>query len=236
MVCALTLHKAMAKRVIRDHRLPTPDFVLVESPADITGIRLRPPLIAKPVAEGTSKGITTCSVIRSTALLRQICLGLLEDYGQPVLVERFLPGREFTTGIVGTGAAARAVGTIEVLLRPGADADVYSYRNKEHCEELVQYRLLEEAPLRATVEQLAVSSWRALGCRDAGRVDIRCDAGGRPQFLEANPLAGLHPEHSDLPIICALRQIPYRDLMRWIIGSAAERIQERGSERISSAA
>ncbi len=234
LVCAVTLHKAVAKRVIRDHGLPTPDFALVESMEDLARIDMLLPLFAKPVAEGTSKGITTASVIRRRADLRRVCRELLETYREPVLVETFLPGREFTAGMIGTGASARVAGIMEVVLRPGADAEVYSYRNKEHCEELVQYRLLEEPDLGEAVGRLALDCWRALDCRDGGRVDIRCDWQGKPHFLEANPLAGMNPEHSDLPIICALRGIPYRDLMRWIIDSAAERIPAR--RRVSSAA
>ena len=234
LVCAVTLHKATAKRIVRDHGLPTPDFALVEDAADIGRIDLPLPLFAKPVAEGTSKGVTAASVIRRRTDLRRLCLELLATYREPVLIETFLPGREFTAGVIGTGAAARAVGTMEVVLRPHADAEVYSYRNKEHCEELVQYRLLEEPALRESVEDLALSCWRALGCRDAGRVDIRCDRDGRPQFLEVNPLAGMHPRHSDLPLICTLRGIPYRDLVGWIVESAATRLPAQ--RRVSTAA
>jgi D-alanine-D-alanine ligase len=151
-----------------------------------------------------------------------------------VLVERFVPGREFTAGMLGSGAAARVIGTMEVVLRPQADADVYTYRNKEHCEELVEYRLLGELGLRKAVEALALQCWRALDCRDAGRVDIRCERDGRPQFLEANPLAGMHPVHSDLPIICTLRGIPYRDLLAGIVESASARLSSRRS--VSTAA
>ncbi len=234
LVCAVTLHKATAKRIVRDHGLATPDFVLVEDAAGIGHIDLPLPLFAKPVAEGTSKGVTAASVIRRRGALRRVCLDLLSTYGEPVLVETFLPGREFTAAVIGTGAAARVVGTVEVLLRPGADAEVYSYRNKEHCEELVHYRLLEEPALREAVERLALACWRALGCRDAGRVDIRCDRQGQPQFLEVNPLAGMHPRHSDLPMICAMCGVSYRDLVAWIIESAATRVP--AERRVSTAA
>jgi D-alanine-D-alanine ligase len=234
LVCAVTLHKATAKRVVRDHGLPTPAFALVEREDDVARVDLPLPLFVKPVAEGTSKGITVASVIRSRSRLRRACLELLEAYSQPVLVETFLPGREFTAGIVGTGGDARVVGTMEVLLQPGADANVYSYRNKEHCEELVRYVLLREEGLREAVESLALDCWRALGCRDGGRIVVRCVADARAQFLVAFPLAGMHPQHSDLPIICSLCGIPNDDLMRWIVESAAARMPDR--RRVSSAA
>ena len=98
--------------------------------------------------------------------------------------------------------------------------------NKENCEKLVEYRLVtaEEDPVVQEAEEIAVLAWRILGCRDGGRIDLRCDAGGRPQFIEVNPLAGIHPAHSDLPIICTKKGIPYRTLIDEIVRSASARI------------
>jgi D-alanine-D-alanine ligase len=126
-------------------------------------------------------------------------------------------------GLVGTGTDAEAIGTMEVHLGPKADPGVYTFDNKEHWEGRVSYSLLNEEPLRTAVEALAVSAWRALGCRDGGRLDIRLDAAGVPGFLEANPLAGLNPGHSDLPFICRFKGIPYDELIRRIVVSAATR-------------
>jgi D-alanine-D-alanine ligase len=226
LVLALSLHKGMTKHVIRDHGLATPSFVVIEDPAQARKVRLPMPLFAKPVAEGTSKGVDTHSKITSLAALESVCAALIAEYAEPVLVETYLPGREFTVGILGTAAAARAIGTLEVHLRPEADAEVYSYRNKEQCESLVDYTLLGEPMLAVAVEGLALRAWRALGCRDAGRVDIRLDARGVPNFIEANPLAGLHPDHSDLPILCKLRGVSYRELIAGILDSACLRLPE----------
>ncbi|HEX6995299.1 MAG TPA: D-alanine--D-alanine ligase [Gammaproteobacteria bacterium] len=223
LVCALTLHKAMAKHVARGCGVPTPDFALVSSPEEAAAVALEPPLFVKPVAEGTSKGITAASLVRSKAELVSTCAALLREHRQPVLVERFLPGREFTVGILGTGTGARALATLEVRLRAGADEGVYSYRNKAHWRELVEYRLLETGALRADVEQVALAAWRCLGCRDAGRVDVRLDEHGAPQMLEINPLAGLTPGHSDLPIMAELAGIDYRSLIGAIVECARER-------------
>ena len=154
--------------------------------------------------------------------LAEACAALIGRYHQPVLVETYLPGREFTVGIVGTGDKARVIGVMEVSLRPGADADAYSWRNKEECESLVTYRRVKGA-VAGQAGELALACWRGLECRDAGRVDLRCDAAGQPQFLEVNPLAGLHPEHSDLPILCSLVGLPYVKLIERIVASALER-------------
>jgi len=125
-------------------------------------------------------------------------------------------------GIVGTGHDAEAIGALEIQLLEKAEANAYSYQNKEYCEELVKYVLVEDA-LAEQAKALALAAWRGLGCRDAGRVDLRADAAGQLRFLEANPLAGLHPQHSDLPILCTLRGIPYVQLIERIVRSALSR-------------
>ena len=225
LVMSLTLHKAMTKRVIRDAGLPTSNFAMVVQSGDALKVDFPPPFFVKPVAEGTGKGVSPASIVRYQNDLAAACHKLIATYDQPVLVERFLPGREFTVGIIGSGADAAVLGTIEVHLRASAEPDVYSYVNKEHCEELVEYRLVrskDASPVKEA-EDTALRAWQVLGCRDAGRVDLRCDDKGRPQFMEVNPLAGLHPQHSDLPIICNLLGIPYVQLIERIVASAAQR-------------
>lgn len=223
LVCALTLHKGMTKDVVRAAGVATPDYAVVGEPADLDRIGLAFPLFAKPIAEGTGKGVHANSKINDPSQLREVCLSLLRQYRQPVLVERFLPGREFTVGLLGTGRRATAVATLEIELLPGSDAEVYSYRNKENCEELVRYRLLAAGKLRREVEALALRAWRALGCRDAGRIDVRLDEHGRAHFIEVNPLAGIHPEHSDLPIMATMAGIGYPKLIGAIMKSALAR-------------
>lgn len=227
LVMALTLHKGMTKRVIRDARLLTPDFAVIDSAADLEQVRFDGPWFVKPIAEGTGKGVTAASVVRDRGVLAARCEEIAARYRQPALVEEYLPGREVTVAVLGTGRNARALGTIEVVLLPEAEAEVYSYVNKERCEELVQYRLVrpEDDEMVAAAERLAVESWRVLGCRDGGRIDLRCDAKGRPQFIEVNPLAGIHPEHSDLPIICNKLGVPYVKLIEEIVDSAMERVE-----------
>jgi D-alanine-D-alanine ligase len=224
LVCALTLHKGMAKHVARGCGVPTPDFALVTTAAEAAAVALPLPLFAKPVAEGSSKGVTANSLVRSRAELLDVCARLLRDYRQPVLVERFLSGREFTVGILGGGDTARALATLEVVLLEGADEGVYSYLNKVDWQQRVDYRLLEAGELRRDVEEVALATWRCLGCRDAGRVDVRLDDAGRPHMLEVNPLAGLTPEYSDLPIMAALAGMDYRTLIGEIVACAVARL------------
>ncbi len=184
------------------------------------------PLFIKPVAEGTGKGVDPSSIVHDLPALRRGCQRLIEKFHQPVLVEEYLPGREFTVGLIGGGERAAVLGTMEIVLRATAEPNVYSYTNKELSEERVDYPPVsgKTDPTVREAEAIALHAWRALGGRDAGRIDLRCDAAGRPQFIEANPLAGLHPWHSDLPMLCTAVGIPYVELIRRIVASAAERV------------
>ncbi|MEI6887929.1 MAG: D-alanine--D-alanine ligase family protein [Bacteroidales bacterium] len=225
LVLALTLHKGMTKHVVRDCGVPTPDFAVVMVKADIASVNLPYPLFVKPLGEGTGKGIDSRSKVNTPEELELTCLELLPRFAQGLIIETYLPGREFTVGIVGTGEKARSVGVMEVILNPDAEADAYTYINKEECEERVVYRIVNDE-LAQRCAQVSLDAWRALNCRDGGRVDLRLDANGNPGFMEVNPLAGLHPEHSDLPIICNLQGISYLQLMRWIMESAMEGLKD----------
>lgn len=230
LVMALTLDKALTKVVVGAAGVATPDHRVVYSTGDIGKIDLPFPLFAKPLAEGTGKGITAQSVIHNREELTGVCTSLLEQFRQPVLVETYLSGREFTAGIVGTGDRARCVGVIEIILKENAESGVYSYVNKEECEERIIYTRTDPQAWDACAG-LALQVWRTLRCEDGGRVDIRFDGEGIPHFLEVNPLAGMHPEHSDLPILCTLHGIPYRELMEMIMESAVRKITTKAHER-----
>ncbi|MCX5865933.1 MAG: D-alanine--D-alanine ligase [Proteobacteria bacterium] len=225
VVLGLTLHKAFTKHVLRDAGLLTPDFFLVESEMEIREVWLPFPLFAKPVAEGTSKGIGPWSKIENRRTLARVLRDLLKRFRQPVLVETYLPGREFTVGILGSGREARALGVFEIALKPGAEEGVYSFQNKEYCETLVDYRLVRDRQARRAAV-LGLQSWQVLKCRDAGRVDLREDARGRLHILEVNPLAGMHPTHSDLPMLCTAIGMPYVELISQIVKSAWTRARK----------
>lgn len=224
MVLSLCLHKGMTKRVVRDGGVPTAKFHVVSEERDIDEVQLDYPLFAKPVAEGTGKGIGAFSKIPDAATLRARCIELLAKHRQPVLVEEYLPGRECTVGIVGTGRDARVVGVMEVVFKPAAEKEAYGLHNKKNYKEIIEYVVPEKALCDACGEA-ALAAWRVLECRDGGRVDVRCDARGIPNFIEVNPLAGLHPIDSDLPILARLNGTDYRTLISWIVDSAVRRLE-----------
>jgi len=224
-VLALGLNKAWTKAVLKGV-VPVADYAVVSRMADVADVHLPLPMFVKPLSEGTGKGVTPGSVIRQRAQLAPQCELLLERYRQPVLVETFLPGREFTVGILGSGDDARVVGTFEILWLNTAEPDVYGYVNKEECEERIEYRLVDDSdPVAQRAQLCALRSWQALGCRDAGRIDLRCDATGEPCFIEANPLAGMNPVHSDLPMLATAVGMDYIELVRAIVDSAGKRVK-----------
>ncbi len=227
VVMAVCLHKGLTKTLVEKGGLPTPRFAVVENSDDVSGVDLPYPLFAKPIAEGTGKGVTPASCISSPSELQEVCDQLLEQFQQPVLVETYLSGREFTVGILGTGDEARVLGTLEIVLLSDAEPGAYSYTNKERCEELVRYDLVCSKQDRevAEAERIALAAWRELKARDGGRIDLRSDGSGQPSFIEANPLAGLHPEHSDLPMIATKVGLSYQGLIAEIIESAAARVR-----------
>lgn len=222
----LCLDKALTKTVLRANGLATPDWHVVRQPSDLNACRVALPVIAKPNAEGTGKGIDASSMISEIGALGTTCRRLLERYQQPVLIEQFLPGREFTVGIVGTGEQAEIIGTFEILLRDAAEPAVYSYTNKELSESLCDYQFVRPVADEAVAEaeRIALAAWNTVEGRDAGRIDLRCDATGRPQLMEINPLAGLHPTHSDLPMIWEATGRDYVELIEQIVESARTRV------------
>jgi D-alanine-D-alanine ligase len=225
LVCAITLDKSFAKRLVRDFGIPTAKFKVIDDIQELRHISLEYPLFAKPVAEGTGKGINHNSVIESDAQLMEICEYLLARFAQPVLIEEFLSGREFTVGVLGNGDRAYVLGIMEIQVPQDSKANIYSYNAKEQCEKLVNYVPYRKGSLYRQIEQLALKSYRALRCSDAARVDIRCDNKGIPCFLEINPLPGLHPTHSDLSMIATQEGMSYTELIGEIIQSALSRLR-----------
>ena len=223
LTCAVTLDKGIAKRIVRDSGLATAAFEVVADASDARRVALAPPLFVKPIAEGSSKGVTARSLVADRAQLPEVCSELIAAFRQPVLVETYLPGREFTVGIVGNGARSRIVGVMEVEFTATAEVEAYTALNKDEYLDRVSYRLVTEEPLAGQARTLALAVYAALGCRDAARIDLRCDADGMPRFLEANPLPGLHPVRSDLPIMARLAGMPFVSLMGSILEEAALR-------------
>ena len=225
LTLALSLDKAWTKRIVQSAGVPTAAFAVVDRASDVAKIALPYPMFIKPVAEGSGKGVSARSKVRNAAELRAGVNDLLARFRQPVLIETYLPGREFTVGITGTGDDASVLGVLDISPTETSAGLDYGFENKERCDENVIYRLVEghEADAAASV---ALAAWRALRCRDGGRVDVRNDSSGKPQFLEVNPLAGLNPEHSDLCFLARFKGLSYQELIGLVMASFLKRHPE----------
>lgn len=218
-ILATALDKGLTNAIMRTYHVKTADFHVVRKRSDVKKVHIPFPLFVKPVAEGTSKGISHLSRVETEEDLMERCGYILDTFHQPALVEEYLSGREFTVGIIGTGDQARVLGVMEITMTEEADQHAYTYQNKQLYENRMVYNMVDEPE----VARLALKAWRAIHCKDAGRVDIRMNSQGEPCFLEVNPLAGLNPSYSDLCIMCRHLGYPYQDLIKHIVNEACER-------------
>lgn len=221
----ISLNKAFAKQIIRDSGINTPAFFVLSKMSDISLVNLQYPLFAKPLSEGTGKGITADSFIKNKQELEKICSNLLTTFNQAVLIEEYLPGPEYTVGVLGTGKDAFVPSAMEIVFKKDdkSSGKIYSYETKENYEDIVNY-LPVEGSMMEECRNLALNVWRALNCFDGGRVDMRIDRNGKMSFIEVNPLAGLNPVTSDLPILCRLNDFSYQQIIDEIMKSAVKRI------------
>ena len=220
---AVTLDKSIAKRLVRDQGIPTAPFAIVKSMHDLRHFSLSFPVFAKPLAEGTGKGVSSASHIQNLDELHEHCHHLLTTFRQPVLVETYLPGREFTVGLIGNQDKVEVVGVMEVSLNPSAEKYAYTLLNKEHFEANIHLAIVDDVEAKRAADT-ALQAWHALGCEDCARFDLRSDAHGIPHFLEVNPIAGLHPERSDLILLQTLQGVPYTECIRRIMQAATKRL------------
>ena len=222
LTMAVTLDKGMCKRVVRDCGIPTADFAVIESLADVEKIDLPFPLFLKPIAEGSGKGIGTNNKVADRAQMRASAEDMLTRYRQPVLVETYLAGREFTVAITGTGDTAEVLGVSEIVPLAGYHGDGYGLVNKEDWHGRLDIVGAPPADAKAA-GGVALSAWRCLRCRDGGRIDIKYDTESRPHFIEVNPLAGLRPEYSDMCFIAEREGVSYQALIGKIMASFLKR-------------
>jgi D-alanine-D-alanine ligase len=232
----LCLDKARTKETLSFHGIPTPKFVLVEKLADLYRVaeKLTLPVFVKPVHEGSSKGITDSNLCRDRDQIFRQTEFLLENYRQAVLVEEFLPGKEFTCAVLGNGSDATVLPIVGMNFEtlPKGALPIYSYDAKfvwdrpENPLDIFECPARITSELQASIERVTLDAFRVLGCRDWARIDVRLDAAGRPNILEVNPLPGILPdpaENSCLPKAARAAGIGYDELIQSCLKFAAAR-------------
>jgi D-alanine-D-alanine ligase len=232
----LCLDKARAKETLSFHGIPTPKFAVVEKLSDLDERTsdLELPLFIKPLHEGSSKGITDGNLCPDRDHLLRQTKFLLENYHQPVLVEQYLPGKEFTCGVLGNGDEATVLPIVGMNFEslPNGALPIYSYDAKfvwdrpERPLEIFQCPARISTQLQASIERVVLDAYRVLGCRDWARIDVRLDGAGNPNILEVNPLPGILPDPADnscLPKAARAAGIGYDELIQSCLRSAAAR-------------
>jgi len=222
VIMGLSLNKHLAKLVVASAGVPVSPGYLISEINDLKKCRLEYPLFVKPVSEGTGKGITDKSLVHTPEELFKMVEWILSEFHQAALVEEYLPGREFTVGVVGYGDEAIAIGGMEVMTINNLP---YSVEVKENYQNYCSYKPLDP-DISDECKSVAVRAWKALDAVDAGRVDLKADRHGNICFIEANPLAGLNPVHSDLPILARMYGIEYQTLLEMIVNEAIKRIRK----------
>ncbi len=239
LTLAAALDKETAKRLVAAAGVATPRSFVAERVEDAARVEIAFPLIAKPLWEGSSMGVRSGSRCDDRAQLEKQLARLLADYREPALVEEFCAGPEFTVGILGSGADARALGVMEIVpLQGGTENFIYSIEVKRVFSENVAYHVLPKRPFEfvARVERVALAAYRALQCRDVGRVDLRCTCDGTLKFIEANPLPGLNPGWSDLCVLAERAGWSHDRLIGGILDSALARLGDSALARLRGVA
>jgi D-alanine-D-alanine ligase len=238
---AIALDKALAKKVFKQHGILTPEFQLFETGRERLNPGLKFPVIVKPNAEGSSKGIADTSVFDDEAGMRAAVKTLIEKYRQPALVEQYITGREFTVGLLGD-RRPRVLPPMEIIFKDKTkERPVYDFQVKQEWKKHVEYHCpanLTPAEAR-NIERAARETFDALDCRDFARIDIRMNPQGQIYVFEVNPLPGLTPDYSDLVLITKAIGMDYRTLIGEILAGGLKRLRELKrdrAERIAAAA
>ena len=235
MATAICLDKPTTKKVLEWHGVKTAPFTVLFEEGDLVDPKLRYPLILKPSHEGSSMGINWDNVVNDEKALRKKLREMLETYRQPILVEKFIDGREFSVGFVGN-----YLGDEEPTVLPILEIDfsgfppelgrVLGQKAKSVFDDSSNYKCpakIDDA-LRERVEEHAKASFRALNCRDWARMDYRLDADGELYFLEVNTLPGIdydveRDELSFYPMMWYALGKKFPDMVKGVISAALRR-------------
>jgi len=228
---ALALNKALTKKILKAENIPTPSFQVFTTGKETLDAALKFPLIVKPNCEGSAKGINKSNVVHNKGELAAKVSEIIGAYKQEAIIEEFIEGKELTVGIIENGKT-QILPILEIDFSGCKDSGEYFYSwrmkeyqgNKElglvptfHCPARL------DPEIEARVKDVALKTHRAVGCLDISRTDIRLSKDGTPYVLEINPLPGLDPKESNLPIMAYAAGIKYEDLIEAIVMSASER-------------
>ncbi len=233
LTLAIALDKALTHRLLSVNGVPSPEYQVLTNPDQKLAKKSMFPLVVKPLAEGSSKGVRSSSLVRDEERLRKQVSWVIETYKQPAIVEAFLPGREFTAGLIGNIEPV-VLPLVEILLDrlPSGASPLYSYEAKwiwdvpEKPLDIFRCPADTSKELETRIRYIATRTFKVLNCRDLCRIDVRLDYKGEPRVLEVNPLPGLIPDpdaHSCLPEAASVAGLTYDELICTILWQALKR-------------
>jgi D-alanine-D-alanine ligase len=237
LALALSLHKGRAKEIWAQRGIPTAPFFVIESSADLPALkpRRRYPMFLKPAWEGSSKGICQENYCAKPGDAVERVRYLLDTYQEPVLAETYLPGEEFTAAILGNGEEAECLPLTRYRFEalPNGALPIMGYEAKWLWDlpneplDILECPAEIPAELEHALRKTALAAYRALGCRDWARVDLRLDAAGVPNVVEINPLPGIIPDpaaNSSFPLAAAKAGFTYAELIQTVVAIAWKRL------------
>jgi D-alanine-D-alanine ligase and related ATP-grasp enzymes len=222
----IALDKALTKRILSTYHIRTPRYRVITKDQPRIGGGFAFPAIVKPNAEGSGKGISDVAIVSDIKALRALAEKNIRDYSQDMLVEEYIPGREFTVGILGNGEDTRVFPPMEILyLDKENPYNIYSFTVKQNYRKLIRYKSPADIDARAEAEMIRTSRkvYDALSCRDFARMDFRLAPDGKLYFIEINPLPGLAPGYSDFPMLAEMGGVDYTTLVRGVLRAALKR-------------
>ncbi len=234
LTLGICLNKARTKEILSYHKIPTPDFTVIDKYTPISNHSFEFPLIVKPVSEGSSKGIFSSSLVKNYDGLNRELKRCINEYNQPAIIEDFLPGREFTVAIIGNDKETKVLPIIEIKYDKYPDnvEHLYSFEakwildTKESDFDVFECPASLDSDLEKQISDTALNTYKVLDCKDWSRVDIRLDKNGVPNIIEINPLPGIMPdpnENSSLPKAARAAGIDYQSLIQTVLFEACKR-------------
>jgi len=228
------LDKARTKEVLTYYNIPNAKFLLVQNIEDLQNFNLKFPVMIKPVAEGSGKGIFNSSFINSIVDLEERLASNLENYKQPFIIEEYLPGREFTVALLGNDSETEVLPIVEINFSelPEGLIPIYSYEAKwvadtrDNPLDIFTCPAQIDKQLEDKIKNVALRTFKTLRCKDWSRIDIRLDADGEPNIIEINPIPGILPDPSDnscFPKAARAAGLSYEEMINKVLITAAKR-------------
>lgn len=228
----LALDKALTKRLLLTYHIQTPNYRVISPLGKQAPIRLHYPVIIKPNAEGSSKGVSDVSIVENVKELHKLVNHNLALYQQDMLAEEYIEGREFTVGVIGNGEDIHVFTPMEIAYNCSTQGNyhVYSYNVKQDYKKFISYHCPSD--IDAKTEQAMMDAARTiytvLGCKDFSRIDFRVSEDGKAYFIEINPLPGLAPNYSDFPMLAEFCGVPYDTTVVSVLKAALKRYEKSG--------